>query len=132
MSSLSTAFSMCRGNFLEASVLAFISVGRRCMHASIASWVSVLPFLMLLVLMAGVSIACVVGWFEISVKIVCRNLGCVVRSCSDAVCVLLMSRFCFVGSTLGGVRIGVAFIWLLVFVDAALMKIASRRLKASK
>ena len=57
VSSFSTAFSMCRGNFLDASFLAFISVGRCCMHESIDSWVSVLSFILLLVLVAGVSIA---------------------------------------------------------------------------
>ena len=118
--------------FPDTSVLAFISVGRRCMHVSIASWVSVLPFLLLLVLVAGVFIACVVGWFDMSVKIVCLTLGCVKRSCSDALFVLFVSRFGVVGSTLGGVRIGVAFIWLLLFVAAALVKISSRRLRASR
>ena len=49
----------------------------------------------------------------------------------DDVRVLFVSRFGVVGSTLGGVRIGVAFIWLLVFVAAALVKIVSRRLQAS-
>ena len=132
VSSLSTAFSMCLGNFLDASVLEFISFGQSCMHASIASWVIVMPFLLFLVLVAGVSIACVVGWFNRSAKIVCRTLGCAVRSCSDAVCVLFVSRFGVVGSTLGGVRIGVAFIWLLVFVAAALVKIFWRRLRASR
>ena len=63
---------------------------------------------------------------------VCSTLGCVERSCSDAVCVLFVSRFGVVGSTLGGVRIGVAFIWLLVFVAAALAKIVLRRLRASR
>ena len=121
---------MCRGNFLDTSVLAFISVGWPCMHASIASWVSVLPFLLILVLVAGVSIDCVVGWFEISVKIFCRTLGYVVRSCSDAVCVLFVSRFDVMGSNLGGVCIGVAFIWLLVFVDATLEKIVLRCLRS--
>ena len=38
-----------------------------------------------------------------------------------------MSRFGVVGSTLGGVRIGVALIWMLVFVAAALVKMVSRR-----
>ena len=90
---------------------------------------SVLLFLLLLVLVAGVSIACIVGWFDMSVKIVCLTLGCVARSCSDAVCVLFVSRFGVVGSTLGGVRIGVYFIWLLVFVAAALVKIVSRHLR---
>ena len=76
--------------------------------------------------------ACVVGWFDMSVNIVRRTIGCVARSCSDAFCVFFVSRFGFVGSTLGGVRIGVAFIWLLVFVAAALAKIYSRRLRASR
>ena len=53
-----------------------------------------------------------------SVKIVCCTLGCVVRSCSDVVRVLFVSRFGVVGSTLGVVRVGVAFIWILVFVAA--------------
>ena len=123
---------MCLGNFLDTSVLALISVGRRCIHASISSWASVLPCLLLLVLVAGVFIACVVGWFDRLVKIVFRTLGCAVQSCSDAVCFLFVSRFGVVGSTLGGVRIGVAFIWLLVFVAAALAKIALRRLRASR
>ena len=132
VSSLSTAFSMCSGNFLDASVLAFISVGRRCMHASIASWVSALKFLLLLVLVAGVSSACVVGWFDMSVKIVCRTLGYVVSSCSDDVRVLFVSRFGVVGITLGDVCISVSLIWLLVFVAATLVNIVSRRLKASR
>ena len=123
---------MCLGNFLDTSVLALISVSRRCIHASISSWASVLPFLLLLVLVAGVFIACVVGWFDRLVKIVCRTLGCAVRSCSDAVCVLFVSRFGVVGSTLGGVRISVDFVWLLLFVAAALVKIVSRRLRDSR
>ena len=43
-----------------------------------------------------------------------------------------MSRFGVAGSTLGGVCIGVAFIWLLVFFADALVKIASRRLRESR
>ena len=43
-SSLSTALSMCRGSFLDASVLAFISVCRSWIHDNIASWVRVLIF----------------------------------------------------------------------------------------
>ena len=93
---------------------------------------SVLPFLLLLVLVVGVSISCVVGRFTRSVNIVCRTLCCAVRSCSDAVCVLFVSRFGVLGSTLGGVRIGVAFIWLLVFVAAALVKMVSRLRRASR
>ena len=54
------------------------------------------------------------------------------RSYSDAVCVFFVSRFGVVGSTLGGVRIGVAFVWLLLFVAAALVNIFSRRLRASR
>ena len=67
-----------------------------------------------------------------SVKIVCCTLGCVARSCSDAVRVLFVSRFGVVVSTLGGVRIGVAFIWILVFVAAALANMVSRRHRASR
>ena len=67
-----------------------------------------------------------------SVKIFCFTLGCVARSCSDAVRVLFVSRFGVVVSTLGGVRIGVAFIWILVFVAAALVKIVLRHLRASR
>ena len=80
------------------------------MLANIAFWVSVLTFLLLLVLVAGVSIFLVAGCFGMSVKIVCCTLGCVSRSFSDAVCVLFVSRFGVVVSPLGGVRIGVAFI----------------------
>ena len=132
MSSLSTAFSMYRRHFLDASFLGFISFGRRCMHASIASCVIVLPFLLLLLLVAGVSVACVVGWFDMLVKIVCLTLGCVAHSCSDAVCDLFVSRFGVVRSPLGGFRIGVAFIFPLVFVASALVKIAYRLLRASR
>ena len=67
-----------------------------------------------------------------SVKIFCYTLGCVARSCSDAVHVLFVSRFGVVISTLGGFHIGVVFIWLLVFVAASLVKVVSRRLRASR
>ena len=65
-------------------------------------------------------------------KIVFYILGCVARSCSDTVRVLFVSRFGVVGSTLGGVRIGVAFIWILVFVAAYLVKMVSRSRRASR
>ena len=67
-----------------------------------------------------------------SVKIVCCTLGCMARYCSDDVRVLFVSRFGVVGSTLGGVRIGVAFIWIFVFVADVLVKLFSRRLRASR
>ena len=43
-----------------------------------------------------------------------------------------MSRFGVVVSTLGGVRIGVAVIWIEVLVCAALVKMVSRRHRASR
>ena len=67
-----------------------------------------------------------------SVKIVCCTLGCVLRSCSDAVCVLFVSRFGVVVITLGGVCIGVAVIWVEVIVFAAPVKMVSRRHRASR
>ena len=102
------------------------------MLANIASWVHFLPFLLLLVLVAGVSIALVSDCFDMSVKIVCCTLGCVARSYSDAVCVLFVSSFDVVVITLGGVFIGVAFIWTSVFVCASLVKMFSRSRRASR
>ena len=132
VSSLSTALSMCRGDFLATIVLAFISVCWSWILANISSWVSVLPFFMLLVLVAGVSFAWFAACFGILVNIVCCTLGCMARSCSDAVRVLFVSWSDVVVSTLGGNRIGVAFICTSVFVRAALENMVSRRLRASR
>ena len=65
-------------------------------------------------------------------KIVCCTLGCVARSCSDVVRVLFVFWSDAVVSTLGVVRIGVAFICTSVFVRAALVKMVSRRCRASR
>ena len=51
---------------------------------------------------------------------------------SDAVRVLFVSWSGVVVSTLGGVRIGVAFICTSMFVRAALAKIVFRRRRASR
>ena len=61
ISLLSTVLVMCRGNFLGASVLVFISVCRSLIHDNIASWVRVLICLLLLVLVEGVSFAVLIG-----------------------------------------------------------------------
>ena len=65
-------------------------------------------------------------------KIVFCTLGCVARSCSDAMRVLFVSWSGVVVSTLGGFRIGVAFIFTSVFFCAALVKMVSRRRRASR
>ena len=63
-------------------------------------------------------------------KIVCCTLGCVACSCSDAVRVLFVSWSGVVVRTLGGVRIGVAFIYTSLFVRADLAKMVLRRCRA--
>ena len=132
VSSLSTALSMCRVNFMDASVLAFISVCWSWIIANIASWVSVFQFLLLLVLVAGVSFAWAADCFGISAKIVFYTLGCVARSCIAAVRVFIVSWSGVIVCTLGGIRIGVAFIYTSLFVCAALAKMVSRRCRASR
>ena len=105
----------------------------------------VLLFLLLLVLVAGVSFSGVAAGFEISANIVCCTLGCVASYCSAAVSDLFVSWSGVVVCTLGGVRIGVAFIFTLggvrigvafictsLFVRAALAKMVSRRCRASR
>ena len=92
----------------------------------------VLLFLMLLVLVAGVSFSGVAAGFEISVNIVCCTLGCSASSCSAAVRALFVSWSGVVVCTLGGVRIGVAFVCTSLFVHAALAKMVLRRCGASR
>ena len=132
VSSLSTALSMCRGNFLDPSVLAFISVCRSWILANIDYWVRDLIFLLLLVLVAGVSFYGVAAGFENSVKIFCCTLVCVESSFIAAVRALFVSWSVVVGCTLEDVRIGVDFICTSLFVRADLAKMVSRRCRASR
>ena len=132
VSSLRTSLSMCRGNFLDASVLALISVCRSWILANIDSWVRVMLFLLIMVLVAGVSFAGVSAGFEIFAKIVCCTLGCAASSCSAAVRDLFVPWLGVVVCTLGDGRIGIAFICTSLFVRATLAKMVSRRCRASR